>query len=272
RNRDDYETVLVHLSPEYLLVAGLLWRLLNKRVGFWYNDSAGGWRPRLAAALSDVIFYSNPNSFAAHFPHARKIPMGVDIDMYTNDSLREPRSLLFLGRISPAKHLDVILSAVSKIQKNVHVSIFGAPGPGNSEYADTLRSQFRELEKRGTLVYRGSVPHEETPIVYGTHEIFVHVGTLRGFNKTLLEAMAAGTIVITSEPSMRGVVDDRLFVENVSENNVARALHAALSFSDTERAKEREQLRAYVRREHSLSSVVPAMLEMLARPGGETRS
>lgn len=272
RNRHDYDTVLVHLSPEYVLVAGFVWRLLKKRVGFWYNDTSGGWRVRLAVALSDVVFYSNPDSYAARFSHARNIPMGVDTDMYAEDHRCEPGSLLFLGRISPAKHLEVVFQAISHLPKAPRIDIFGAPGPGNAEYAKKLRSQCTELEKRGVLSYRGSITHHETPRVYGTHDIFVHMGSLRGFNKTLLEAMAAGDIVITSDPHMRGVVDDRLFVHEQTEAAVSRALQSALSLSDEEREEERGRVRAYVRREHSLSSVVPAMLEMLGRPGGEVRS
>ena len=272
RNRHDYDTVLAHLSPEYLLVAGFMWRLLKKRVGFWYNDAAGGWRVRFAIALSDVVFYSNPDSFAARFSHARKIPMGVDTDMYAEDRLRQPGTLLFLGRISPAKNLDIIFKALSGMKNAPTINVFGTPGPGNAGYTGELKSQFSELEKRGGLTYRGSVSHNETPAVYGTHDIFIHAGSLRGFNKTLLEAMAAGDIIVTSDPSMRGVVDDRLFMKETTEAAVSKALQAALSLSDEERAEEREQVRAYVRREHSLSSVVPSMLEMLGRPGGETRS
>ena len=272
RNRHDYDTVLVHLSPEYLLVAGFVWRLLKKRVGFWYNDTAGGWRTRLAITLSDVVFYSNPDSYAARFSHARKIPMGVDTDMYAEEHIREPGSLLFLGRISPAKHLGSVFKALSRMGDAPHTDVFGAPGPGNAPYASELRSQFRGLEEKGVLAYRGGISHAETPSVYGTHDIFIHVGTLRGFNKTLLEAMAAGDIVVTSDANMHGVVDDRLFVKEPTEDAIMKALHAARSLSNEEQREERERVRAYVRREHSLSSVVPAMLEMLARPGGEMRS
>ncbi len=271
-NSDDYETVLVHLSPEYLLVAGLLWRMLGKRVGFWYNDSEGSWRVRAAISLADVVFYSNPDSYAAGYSHARKIPMGVDVDMYAKDHLREPDSLLFLGRISPAKHLDEVFRALSRLKKHSTLDVYGTPGPGNADYARDLQVRFQSLEKSGALRYRGAVAHAETPSVYGTHDIFIHTGTLRGFNKTLLEAIAAGNIVVTSEPSMRGVVSDSLFVKEPTESAVAAAINTALSLSETQKSEERSRLRAYVRREHSLSSVVPVMLEMLARPGGEANT
>ncbi len=270
-NRDDYDMVLVHLSPEYLLVAGLLWRLLKKRVGFWYNDSAGGWRVRAAIALSDVVFHSSPDSYVRGHGNARKVPMGVDIDMYAQDHLRQKDSLLFVGRISPAKNLEVVFNALSHA-KHATLDIFGTPGPGNAEYAWDLKSTFKGLEGSGKISFKGSVAHSETPTIYGTHDIFLHTGSLRGFNKTLLEAMAAGNIVITTDPAMRGIVSEKLYIRELTPSALSSALAAAHALPENARAEERSRLRAYVRREHSLSSVVPAMLEMLARPGGETRS
>src|SRR3989344_1223860 len=80
--RKEYDDVLIHLSPEYILVAGLLWKALGKRVGFWHNDTEALVRARIAVALSDALFYSRDDAFVARYAHARKIPMGVDVEMY----------------------------------------------------------------------------------------------------------------------------------------------------------------------------------------------
>ncbi|MDP2649014.1 MAG: glycosyltransferase, partial [bacterium] len=148
--------------------------------------------------------------------------------------------------------------------------IYGASGAGDDKYLKELRKNSAELEKRGLVAFRGSVSHDKTPDVYAKHDIFVSIGSRRGFNKTLLEACSARCIVVTSNPLFRGVIDDRLFVSQPDEKSVASALMAALALSPEERERERGKLIAYVRREHALSSVVPAMLEMLRRRGGET--
>ena len=274
--RGKYDTVLVHLSPEYILLAGYLWHLMGKRIGFWYNDKEASWLVRLAANLSDVIFYSSPESFAANYPHARQIPMGVDTDIYVSHERKAtPDSVLFLGRITPKKKLDVVLSAFSKARayvKNITLDVYGEPRPGEETYAADVRSQFAELERDGAISYRGSTLHDKTPSVYGSHEIFIHAGSMRGFNKTLFEAMAAGCLIITGEREVRGVVHPKLFVEEPTAENIAKAIRAACSLTEEEREHERAVLRAYVQREHSLSSVVPTMLEMLIRAGGEQSS
>ena len=271
--RREYDDVLVHLSPEYLLIAGALWRILGKRVGFWYNDAEAPLRARIAVALSDVLFYSSPDSYAARFPHARRMPMGVDADAYeVADRKADPRSLLFLGRLTAKKRLDTILAALARLaEKDLRFSfdIYGAPGTGDEPHLNELRSKFAELERKNLVSFRGSVLHDRTPVVYASHDIFVHMGSRRGFNKTLLEALASGCVAVTADPSLRGVVDDRLFVAKPDEKSVAAALEAALALSPEERERERGRLKAYVRLENALSSVVPAMLEMLRRKGGE---
>lgn len=271
--RREYSDVLVHLSPEYLLIAGMFWRLLGKRVGFWYNDAHGPLRTRVAIALSDVLFYSSPDSFAARYAHARRVPMGVDTEMYATEGRKaDPRSMLFLGRLTAKKQLDVILTALTQLAARdipFAFDVYGAPGAGDESYVNGLRSKFAGLERENLVAFRGSVLHDRTPAVYAAHDIFVHVGSRRGFNKTLYEAMASGCLVVTADPLLKGVVDEKLFISRLDENGIAAAIAAAFALPDAERALERAKLSAYVRREHALSSVVPIMLEMLRRKGGE---
>src|SRR3989338_9057482 len=47
--RNDYDSVFVHMNEEYVLLAGVFWRLLGKRIVLWRNHKKGSWRTRLAA-------------------------------------------------------------------------------------------------------------------------------------------------------------------------------------------------------------------------------
>ncbi len=272
RLRREYDTVLVHLSSEFLIIGAFLWRLLGKRTGYWYNDSSASLFARVAIALSDVVFYSSATSYAAAYPNARFVPTGIDADMYNVQRTAAKESLLFLGRISPGKKIEYIIEAYATVRENVRnltLDIYGEPRRGDESYAGKLRADYARHERDGGLTFRGSVLHDVTPSIYASHEIFVHASSARGSLKTLYEAMAAGCIVITSEKDVRGVIDERLFLEEVSADGVSKAVKAALSLSEEKREHIRALSRAYVRREHALSSVVPVVLEMLASTGGE---
>ena len=272
RLRREYDLVLVHLSSEFAVVGGLFWKILGKRIGFWHNDAEASLFARMAIGFSNVVFYSNPNSFAVRYPHSRYVPMGIEADMYTLERRAAKESLLFLGRISPKKNLGAIIGAFASVRENVQnlsLDIYGEPRHGDAEYAAKLRSQYAQHERSGALSYKGSILHDLTPAAYASHEIFVHAGSVHGSKKTLYEAMAAGCLVITSEREVQDVIDPRLFLEEPTEENIAKAIRAALSLSEEKREHARSVARAYVRREHALSSVVPTVLEMLGHEGGE---
>lgn len=272
RIRREYDKVLVHLSSEFVIIGMPLWKMMGKRVGFWYNAEYGTLFGRIAIRLADVVFYSNQRSYAAQFPHARYMPTAVDTEMYALESDAPKDTILSLGRMTEKKNLDALIGAFREVRQNdqhLTLDIYGEPHVGDEAYAAKIRESYASLEKEGALVYRGPVSYEDTPAVYAAHNIFVHAGSARGSNKTLYEAMAAGCIVVTGEEEVRHVVDERLFVEKPTVENIARAIRAALSLSREARDAERAKMRAYVRREHGLSSVVPTMLEMLYRAGGE---
>jgi glycosyltransferase involved in cell wall biosynthesis len=245
---------------------------MGKRIGFWYNADYATFFGKIAMRLADVVFYSNSRSYAAQLPHARYMPTAVDTEMFAIENTGHKDTLLFLGRITEKKNLDAVLQAFAEVRKNdqhLTLDIYGEPHVGDEAYATRLRTTYAALEREGALAYRGTVVYERTPAVYAEHNIYVHGGSARGSIKTLYEAMAAGCLVVTSEPEMRGIIDARLFVEEPTAENFAKAIRGALSLSEEAREQQRTIARAYVLREHSLSSIVPTMLEMLYRAGGE---
>src|SRR3989338_1305456 len=39
--RKNYDVVLVHMNPVYVVLGGLLWKLWGKKIMFWYNHPMG---------------------------------------------------------------------------------------------------------------------------------------------------------------------------------------------------------------------------------------
>lgn len=268
--RNAYDTVLVHINTEYVILAGLMWRLLGKRVALLANNTEATWKARLASRFADVVFYTDPRASVARFAQAQQIPTGIETDRYARtERTGEHESLLFLGRLAPEKKLDIAISAVERVAEHhtCHLDVVGATIlPGDEAYAADLRTRFKGAEEKGLVSFLGAVPYDETPQAYASHDIFVHVGSVSGFNKTLFEAMASGCIVVTSAPELRHVVHEGLFMERTDEESVARAITTALGLTDEEKLRERAVLRSYVEREHALSTIVPRVLEAVYPP------
>lgn len=277
RERHEYDTVFVYINTEYMILGGLLWRMLGKKVAIISNKKEAHWKMAFAARFADVIFYTDDHAMAARLPRSQQIAAGIETGPYTMvPRTAEHGSLLFAGRIAREKHLDTIIEGVARAAQHshgLHFDIYGAPVIADDRAFDQeLRAAHKPLLEKGTVAFRGSVPHAQTPQMYASHDIFVHGGSVTGFNKALFEAMAAGCIVVTSDPNMRRVVRADLFVDQVTPEAYARAIAAALKLSPQERARESAALRAYVEREHALSVIIPGMFEAIYPSSGGARA
>src|SRR3989338_452188 len=83
--RKEYTSVFVHMNPEYIVVAGMLWRLMNKRIVLWYTHKSVNLKLRVAAFLTDVIFTASKESFRLKSKKVRVMGHGIDTDFFTPD-------------------------------------------------------------------------------------------------------------------------------------------------------------------------------------------
>ena len=54
--RRDYDAVFVHMNPEYIVLGGVFWRLLGKRIGLWYVHKSVTLRLRIAVFFAHAAF------------------------------------------------------------------------------------------------------------------------------------------------------------------------------------------------------------------------
>ena len=52
--KNEYDTVFVHMNPEYIVLGGLLWRIGGKRIGLWYVHKSVSVRLRIAAVFTNT--------------------------------------------------------------------------------------------------------------------------------------------------------------------------------------------------------------------------
>jgi glycosyltransferase involved in cell wall biosynthesis len=107
-------------------------------------------------------------------------------------SLREPPVLLFHGRVDRRKG---VLDLLEALPDGVRLVVSGI-GPD-------LEEARARADERTTFL--GYVPIEDAPEVYRSADVFVSPTYSEGFSNTLLEAMASGLPVVTTDSV--GVVD-----------------------------------------------------------------
>lgn len=121
--------------------------------------------------------------------------------------------LLFLGGIEPRKNLPALVRAFAQLPPDVRPALVLAGGSveWNTEGRDALEGALRELPWQigERIVLTGYVTEVEKVALLGGAESLVYPSLYEGFGLPVLEAMACGTPVVTSDaPALAEVGGD----------------------------------------------------------------
>ncbi len=110
--------------------------------------------------------------------------------------------VLFVSSLWPYKNCDGLLRAWALARAELGGRQLAIVGPGRDEkYVAQLHSLAAELGITEDLVFVGGVPLEETVHFYQAADVFVYPSLNETFGLPILEAMACGCPVVTSDTS-----------------------------------------------------------------------
>jgi len=213
----------------------------------WYRYYAGAVMPRLARRAHAVIADSNASKgeivewLRVPAERVSVVPLGVDPvfrplapdDPWAADVRRRhdlPRDfVLVVGAIEPRKNLPRVLEALRQVRAHP-----GAPAPtlvhaGPEAWRpEAVAGAVRHLGLADAVRFLGYVPVEELRALYGLARVFVYPSLWEGFGMPVLEAMACGCPVVTSNVSSLPEVagDAAVLVDPRSTEDIARGIAA----------------------------------------------
>jgi glycosyltransferase involved in cell wall biosynthesis len=110
--------------------------------------------------------------------------------------------VLFVSSLWPYKNCDGLLRAWAVARNKLGGRQLAIVGPGRDEkYIASLHSLVAELGISEDVVFVGGVPLEETVSFYRAADVFVYPSLNETFGLPILEAMACGCPVVTSDTS-----------------------------------------------------------------------
>lgn len=161
-------------------------------------------------------------------------PLGVDHDNFrpnlSVDRLREIRNsyslpgdfVLFVGTVEPRKNLQRLIQAFEQVGEPISLVIAGKLG---WKYSALLK-QIENSPKRRFIKLLGYVPEADKPYIMKLARVFAWPSLYEGFGLPVLEAMAVGTPVLTSNvtslPEVAG--DAALLVDPYNISDIANGI------------------------------------------------
>ena len=175
--------------------------------------------PRSARAADAIII--NSESLRAEINRfldvdARKLKLiheAVDHDLFRPGDVSEARAVvashgvtkpfvLFVSSLWPYKNCEGLLRAWALARAELPDRQLAIVGAGRDEkYVASLHSLAAQIGIAGDVVFVGGVPLEQTVSFYRAADVFVYPSLNETFGLPLLEAMACGCPVVTSDIS-----------------------------------------------------------------------
>lgn len=108
---------------------------------------------------------------------------------------------LYVGTIEPRKNLDRLLTAYERLPESLRLRYPLVMAGGSGWCSEHTHEHMRSAASAGWLIYLRYVAQADLPLLYAGARVFVYPSLYEGFGLPVLEAMASGTPVITSNCS-----------------------------------------------------------------------
>ena len=275
-----------HMVPRYALLVAPYRFLLGIPTVMWYAHNSADLRLKLANLCVDRFVSVSRDSFPLDPARCEVVGHGVDTELFKPPENVPGRGeegtirFLSLGRISPRKELDTLVSAADLLvnrwgRQKLEFVVAGAPlAPSDHDYYRRLRSRVEELGLERLFQFVGGIPHSETVRQIQKCDFFVNMHVEGGLGKAVLEAMSCARPAFVSTPTyyeqFPSYGESFLFRPRDHEE-LALKMRDALEIPEEERLRIGNDLREWVVREHDVRRQMSRIVDVFRSVGRRRR-
>ncbi len=158
------------------------------------------------------------------------IPSGIDLKIFKDLGYeREKNTILFVGRLSPVKRLDMLLMAVASVKKkvpDVKLRIIGRDWGVKNQLVELTN----QLNIKENVEFMGEISFEKLIEQYNRVKAFVLTSKYEALGVTIMEAIGCGTpVIVTSVGGTPEVVGNAGILCEENEESVAKGIIEVLT-------------------------------------------
>lgn len=244
--RNEYDSVFVHMNPIYIAIGGLIWRGMGKKIALWYTHRNVDLKLRLAVMFSNIVFTASPHGCRVKSKKVNIIGHGIDTELFSKVSRQtsvgegELIRIAHIGRLTPIKNCHTIIEAVSLFkERGVRPATLLFVGDVATEsdrtYKDALIALVKEHSLDKEVRFVGNVSPAQLPTLLSTVDLTINATPTGGIDKVVLESMAAGVPVLTSNRAflnMFGKDAPELIFKEQDQKDLAQKIEDLFSRGD----------------------------------------
>ncbi len=259
--RGDYDAVLVHMTPVWVVLGAPVWALLGKRVFLWYEVRRGGRMLRLAEMIVRRIFSATAEGMPWVSAKQEVVGHGIDTTQFAPGGTREAGLVVAVGRVTPVKHFPLIVETFAALPGSLRLRIVGDAFTVSDQHEKQRVLATAAATQVADRLEIGFLPHTELPAILARASLSLHA-CQGGLDKAVLEAMAAGCPIVSTSEAAATVLPES---GRATAATLAAKATALLTLTEPEREALSAELRKTVVLHHSLPRLVTVLLLSMAR-------
>jgi glycosyltransferase involved in cell wall biosynthesis len=258
-----YDSVFVHMNPEYVTLGGWFWFIKNTPIYLWYTHYSTHIHLKITAVLSKRMFAATKQSLPQYDGNPKKIILGhgIDVEHWTDhiekdfENNNNSRDLVSIHRICRSKRLEIAIRALTFLPQEYNLSVYGRDV--EKDYYVELQTLVRENKLENRVVFHGPVPMDQLKDVYPKHRLMINMAP-ETIDKTVLEAMVFGVFPVTTKGNIEAVGLD-MYPKDETPESVASFI-----LSGDWQKYNRKDLLQVVEDKHSLPALIKKIDEYIA--------
>ncbi len=268
--------IFAHMSPIFAVASWPLAALFSKRIVLWYLHRSVTLKLKLAEKICYKIATSTKESLNIKSKKIIELGHGIDIEKFrttqrnwNNLILSKKLNILSVGRISKIKDYETLIKA-TKILKDrgldFRLKIVGRPVMFyDFDYFEKLKKLVGDLRLENFIEFSGFIPYSKINDFYKKSDILINLSPKGGIDKTVLEAMSAGCLILVANEVFKkyfGDFSQFLIFRYDSPEDLFQKIKNLLKLSEDRLKNISNFLQESVEKSHNVSNVVNKISEL----------